>query len=180
MWLNLDFFVDEFEVAIFLRESRVRHSLLTRHKTFENLENPPNKSGVTEGATEGIGESAVNPDPSADAEIIIESDSDLEVGLRNIPQASEDVEEPRESGRSTSPRGARNQLVDEVNNATVDEKKLRFSTRYESFDICGWVLCLLITRKGNKARTSVPRAESRQPLMEEWISTQAQTAVDED
>ncbi|KAJ6187345.1 hypothetical protein N7519_002253 [Penicillium mononematosum] len=149
---------DDFEVAIFLRESRTRHSLLTRNKTFHgkerqarNLKLELNQEHVSE-------DTAANPVNSGDGEIMIESDSEPDLELHNIPESADEV--PEDTGS--------------------DEKKLGFSTHYESFNIYGWVLCLLITRKGDKTRPSAVASESnRQPLMEEWISTQAQASVDE-
>ena len=54
-----------------------------------------------------------------------------------------------------------------------DKKKLALKTTYEGFSIWGWVLCLLVTRKGGprKRRTE---GNAGQALMEEWISTQQQ------
>lgn len=165
---------DEFEVAIFLRESRTRHSLLTRQKTFEQ---PGKKGNATTDINTGkeLSESATDSSKPIDVEVIPDSDDEPEFDLRNIPQAQD---EPEES--EPSPRRKKRRLQTESPEAEdKDEKKLGFNTHYESFNICGWVLCLLITRKGDRARAS-EATEPKQPLMEEWISTQAQTAVDED
>ncbi|KAJ5574255.1 uncharacterized protein N7459_008682 [Penicillium hispanicum] len=171
---------DEFEVAIFLRESRTRHSLLTRHKTFQQPASRNNAADAVN-SEEDLGTSSGDPVPIDDTEIIIESDSDPELDLRNIPRAGEDAMDPEEGNRPANRRRKRGQASQlEVNDETGDEKKLGFSTHYESFNICGWVLCLLVTRKGDRARASVVTAEPKQPLMEEWISTQAQTSIDED
>lgn len=151
--------LDEFEVAIFLRESRTRHSLLTRNKTFHGNDQTIVKPEEGEGII-NLG--------STEDEIMIESESEAD-GLHDIRGADE-AEENAPGKRSQKTAGKQ---ADNVN----EEKKLRFNTHYESFNICGWVLCLLITRKGDKAK---PSAEPKQPLMEEWISTQAQTSLDED
>lgn len=161
-------------MAIFLRESRTRHSLLTRQKTFQQ---PGKKGDVTTGTKPGKGLSGSATDSSrpTDIEVIPDSDDEPEFDLHDIPQAAEnEAEESRSSSRSRRKRVEVESPVPEEG----DEKKLGFSTHYESFNICGWVLCLLITRKGDRARSSA--TEPKQPLMEEWISTQAQTAVDED
>lgn len=164
---------DEFEVAIFLRESRTRSSLLTRNKTFHGhgvqSENPDAESK--------LGDDTENPAGSTIDEIMIESDSEPE-GLHDIPESTGDeaLASARPKRKSQSKAGGA-QLEE---NTGSDEKKLRFSTHYESFNICGWVLCLLVTRKGGKAKPSAATAETpRQPLMEEWISTQAQASVDD-
>lgn len=59
-----------------------------------------------------------------------------------------------------------------------DKKKLRFQTTYQGFSIWGWVLCLLVTRKGgpSKKRTDT---NAGQALMEEWISSTQQQEEDE-
>jgi len=142
-------------VAIFLRESRTRHSLLTRNKTFHE------PSGQQKPPADAAG--------SADAGIVLESDSEPDVDLQDIPQAMGDDDRSDEKPAQTE------------DTAGDDEKKLRFSTHYESFNICGWVLCLLVTRKGDQTSTRTAGSEDhRQPLMEEWISTQAQGSVGED
>ncbi|CAI7665121.1 unnamed protein product [Penicillium bialowiezense] len=164
---------DEFEVAIFLRESRTRSSLLTRNKTFHG-------HGVQSeypDAESKLGDDTENPAGSANDEIMIESDSEPE-GLHDIPESTGDeaLVSARPKRKSQSKAGG----VQLEENTGSDEKKLRFSTHYESFNICGWVLCLLVTRKGGKAKPSAATAETpRQPLMEEWISTQAQASVDD-
>lgn len=58
-----------------------------------------------------------------------------------------------------------------------DKKKLGFKTTYEGFSIWGWVLCLLVTRKGG---TSKKKTENNagQALMEEWISSTQQQEED--
>lgn len=122
-------------------------------------------------------------DPTADpanpavAEVIIESDEEPEVDLHNIPQAAEDDE--AENISSHRRKKAAETIQAENEEPEAEEKKLRFTTHYESFNICGWVLCLLITRKGDKARQTAATGP-KQPLMEEFISTQAQTVLDED
>ncbi|KAJ5327528.1 uncharacterized protein N7506_010630 [Penicillium brevicompactum] len=164
---------DDFEVAIFLRESRTRHSILTRNKTFHGHgtqdKNPDSVSGP--------GDDTENPTGSTNDEIMIESDSEPE-GLHDIPESTGD-EAPASARpkRKSKLKAGGVQLEEDTG---TDEKKLRFSTHYESFNICGWVLCLLVTRKGGKAKSSAATAETpRQPLMEEWISTQAQASVDD-
>lgn len=157
-------------MAIFLRESRTRHSLLTRQKTFDE---PERKDTGAEESGNNVIESSAGP---ADAEVIIESDDEAMVDLQQIPQASEEdnADEPK---RSSGRRARKPKANDED---TTDEKKLGFSTHYESFKTYNWVLCLLITRKGDRARKNAVTEQPKQPLMEEWISTQAQTAIDED
>ncbi|KGO77269.1 hypothetical protein PITC_092290 [Penicillium italicum] len=172
---------DDFEVAIFLRESRTRHSLLTRNKTFHGKENRVQDWSVEVKAYHVSGDTPANPVNSTDGEIMIESDSEADLELNNIPESADEV--ALGNGRRSSKRiqTTREDQVPSGDTTGSDEKKLRFNTHYESFNIYGWVLCLLITRKGDKTRTGAVVSESnRQPLMEEWISTQAQASVDDE
>jgi hypothetical protein len=151
---NVSVCVEDFEVAIFLRESGTRHSLLTKQKAFgKQGRMKSNSSKLTGADTAGI---------------MIESDDEdathLEVNLGDIPEVTEKTVEIEMQEEDT-------------------EKKLQLETSYEGFGIWGWVLCLLVTRKrGNKARTGAAAAgaASGQALMEEWMGTQMQAALDED
>jgi hypothetical protein len=59
-----------------------------------------------------------------------------------------------------------------------ENKKVGFKTTYEGFGIWGWVLCLLVTRKGVANRRQTDK-DAGQALMEEWIaSTQEQEEED--
>ncbi|KAF7506342.1 hypothetical protein GJ744_011808 [Endocarpon pusillum] len=50
-----------------------------------------------------------------------------------------------------------------------DKKKLGLKTTYEGFSIWGWVLCLLVARKGGPSKRRTENVAG-QVLMEEWIS----------
>ncbi|OOQ83028.1 hypothetical protein PEBR_38344 [Penicillium brasilianum] len=166
---------DEFEVAIFLRESRTRHALLTRNKTFHDPNSKKNKKLKAEPGEDLTGASAGSAQ-SVRAEVILDSDdSEAEVDLREIPEAGGEDNGPE---TVTIPEIAMEAQPGEE--AAGDEKKLRFSTHYESFNITGWVLCLLVTRKGDRSQGYTATSDPKQPLMEEWISTQAQTGLGED
>ena len=110
--------------------------------------------------------------------MLIREESDDEADLMpldKIPSASDgadDDERPKKLGRN----GAHMQVAE----ADVDEddkKKLAFKTTYEGFSIWGWVLCLLVDRKGGPGKKdSEPDAQA---LMAEWItSTQLQPEDD--
>lgn len=177
----LTHYLDEFEVAIFLRESRTRHSLLTRNKTFQGKENKVQDLEMEVKPDHASGDMAANPVNSTDGEIMIESDSEPDLELHNIPESEDEVALGNGRRSSKRSRTTKEDWATPEDTTGSDEKKLRFSTHYESFNIYGWVLCLLITRKGDKTRPSAAVSESnRQPLMEEWISTQAQASVDDD
>ncbi|KAJ0413815.1 hypothetical protein BJY00DRAFT_49901 [Aspergillus carlsbadensis] len=156
---------DDFEVALFLRESRTRHSLLTRQKNFQE---PEKRARI--GANSGNGEQPVG-------EILVESDSESGLNINTIPQAGHEVEDSTSEGRA--PERKKDEPLQEE--TAVDDKKLRLSTNYEGFNIYGWILCLLVTRKGDKGRAKTAASEpKRQVLMEEWISTQAHGDLDEE
>ncbi|KAE8357272.1 hypothetical protein BDV27DRAFT_91303 [Aspergillus caelatus] len=171
---------DDFEVSLFLRESRTRHSLLTRHKEFDEPDNASSRK-------EGVGNPPRPTEGSsgtADAGILVESDSESDIDLRDIPQATAENDKKGKRQRdvdgavdtTVNPRASKRRKDEEP-----DDKKLRFRTNYEGFNIYGWMLCLLVTRKGDKIRVSTGSSEStRQALMEEWMSTQAQGDVDEE
>lgn len=148
---------------------------MTRHKTFEDTGDTPDIP-------------VIRAERSGD-KILVESDSETDTDLRRIPQANTsdangkrrrevDVQSP--GGQRTSKRQKETDSPLEDHNADGDDKKLRFRTQYEGFNIYGWVLCLLVTRKGDKATRPAASDTSRQALMEEWISTQAQGDLDED
>ena len=62
---------------------------------------------------------------------------------------------------------------DEVETFQDDKKKLRFNTTYDGFNIWGFVLCLLVERKGAQGKMNLgDGVGNSQALMEEWISTQ--------
>ena len=164
--------VDEFEVAIFLRESRTRHSLLTRQKTFQEPDDTHTKTGTADAPTGGTAQSG----------ILVESDSE-DTDLHNIPEAASDGEEGAQSDNSQENRPIKRRKGKEPSrprDPDTDDKKLGFRTNYESFNIYGWVLCLLVTRKGERAKAPAPSEPPRQALMEEWMSTQAQGDLEDE
>lgn len=183
--------VEEFEVALFLRESRTRHSLLTRHKEFGEEEEGGYavRRGMGGGSDSG----------AARGGILIESDEEEGLEMRDIPQASGDDDDDDNAAGGKRQRDdadwqsddspeRRRTLKRRKDEGTLsrdaddgDDKKMRFRTNYEGFNIYGWVLCLLVTRKGDKTGTRAAPAEpGRQVLMEEWISSQAQGDLPEE
>ena len=208
--------LDEYEVAIFLRESRTRHSLLTKHKVFQNdpAKTKTHANSNTAGSTTGTGD------------VLVESDSESELQLRDIPQASakdggdngdgdvevdgtarsrnrtqeavvieddsdgddDDGDDSSNGNQRASKKRRTNELRDEsemnLSSEAGEDKKLRFHTDYENFNMCGWVLCLLITRRDVKGKSRASNvsedSSNRQALMEEWISAPADGNRDED
>jgi len=139
---------------------------LKRHKNFDE---PGNKSKRT-GYLAGKG-------GQPDTGILVESDSESELNINTIPQAGSEEED----GPSEGKRKKRKRDESLPESPEHEDKKLRFRTNYEGFNIHGWMLCLLVTRKGDKGKARVEAAEpKRQVLMEEWISTQAQGDLGEE
>jgi hypothetical protein len=114
---------------------------------------------------------------------MIDSDDEAAIDLADIPEAtSVDTSNDRSKRRrqsndqnSASKRSKTNEDNIPGDLGAEDDKKLRLATTYEGFSIWGWVLCLLVTRRGEKKRLSNTASEAPgQGLMEEWISTQVQ------
>lgn len=184
---------DEYEVAIFLRESGTRHSLLTRQKMFGNdstarTETKGNSTKLSEANRQAA--ATVSDDPA----IMVESDDDdnHDANLNEIPLA--DPSEPENlssisttstSKRSRQPRDSDKGNVDNTG-MYAEEKKIGFDTQYEGFSIWGWVLCILVSRRNQshrqqgKSQTGGSNGVSGQALMEEWISTQVQADFDDE
>lgn len=168
--------IDDFEVAIFLRErdQQSRHAILTRQKLFHGASTKTDALPTIE-----------RNEPS----VLIESDSEPDVGLQDIPEVSADAGEDGGTDSSDEEsRPKRRKIAPEE--AQTDDKKLGFNTKYDGFSVYGFVLCLLVARKGERAaavtastsRPGTPAASdtTRQALMEEWISTQAPGVLDDD
>jgi len=148
---------DDFEVSIFLREIGTRHSLLTKDKTFRDKGQIASNSSKLTGVE--------------DAPVIVRDESDDEpINLDEVPNTREP-----EAGDSRSP-SADPASESDVEEGTDEKKKLGLKTSYEGFSIWGWVLCLIVKRKGGSGKqNSLQSGGTGQALMEEWIaSTQAQ------
>ncbi|KAJ9227577.1 hypothetical protein DTO169C6_218 [Paecilomyces variotii] len=181
---------DDFEVAIFLRQSGTRHSLLTRQKTFAEAKKIESNSNKLTGTEDSPIE--VRDESDAARHVIADSDGEPELDLHDIPEASQAEEENRSKRRRTltvsddpsdvqQPAVKRKRRQDDDDAGSEDEKKLGMITTYEGFNIWGWVLCLLVTRKGERARTNNLAPETTgQQLLEEWISSQAPGGVDDE
>lgn len=176
---------DDFEVAIFLRESGTRHSLLARHKTFGGTGRiKRNSKKLTGGDSSGPGE--LSP------QILVESDEEPAGIPTTVPESlavddQDDSSRKRRQphgeapGQSPNKRNKTDGSIPKEDSAQEDDKKLPFTTHYEGFSIWGWVLCLLVTRKDSRKRQeNVPSAATSQALMEEWISTQVQPDLEDE
>jgi hypothetical protein len=128
-----------------------------KHKTFED------KARIQSNSTRLTGSTA--------ATNIVNEDSDEETLLDRIPAHTgdelEEIDKPdgqefRDNGGSI--------LAD-------DKKKLGFKTTYDGFSIWGWVLCLIVERKGGPGKKD--SGVNAQALMQEWIAS-TQQAQDDD
>jgi hypothetical protein len=141
---------DDFEVAIFLTEIGTRHALLAKIKTFEQ------KPRIKSNSNKLLG--------GQDRPMTINEESDDEgVKLHDVP-ARIDVDSDDDD-------------IDLADNE--DKKKLGFTTSYDGFNIWGFVLCLLVERKGGPGKKGQSKGtENAQGLMEEWIATQREQEDD--
>lgn len=148
---------DDFEVSVFLTEITTRHSLLVKNKIFKDKAATKSNSSKLTGPRAGP--------------LVINEDSDEETALDRIPtHTGEDFEEiERPDGQDFKDSGG-NVLDD-------DKKKLGFKTTYEGFSIWGWVLCLIVERKGGPGKKEA--GGNAQALMQEWIAS-TQQAQDDD
>jgi hypothetical protein len=151
---------EDFEVSIFLTEVGVRHALMIKNKTFR--EHDPIKSNSDRLL------SATNKP------VTIQEDSDDDnVHMSDIPSAV-NVDEDAGSSEDFRPRAPSN------NGPTEDDKKkMGFTTSYTGFNIWGFVLCLLVERKGGPGKKPQGKGDGHaQALMEEWIATQREQIND--
>jgi hypothetical protein len=167
---------------------------VTRQKTFKDQAQEVTNAQVNELKDSGDSPIHIPDESEPGVSVLVESDEEPQINLRDIPDATEGVEDDRPARCRRRPRGAGVETPDDGSHpskrkkaepssvplGTEDQKKLSLQTAYEGFTIWGWILCLLITRKGGKASDGKATAGSTGPaLMEEWISTQALQDYDE-
>ena len=144
---------DDFEVSIFLTEVGTRHALMVKQKTFSDREPIKSNSNKLTGH-------------AADPVMIREESDDDDLEISDIPAARDgDGSDPEDDFE----RGPDRQ---------DDKKKLGFNTTYDGFNIWGFVLCLLVERRGGPGNKSNAGGGHAQALMEEWISTQQEQKDD--
>lgn len=131
---------------------------MTKSKTFKNEEK------ITSNANKLTG-TDIEP-------VVLRAESDDEddvMPLDRIPSAQDEAEDGDRPGKQTRNIGSKPLAEDEEE----DKKKLGFNTSYQGFSIWGWVLCLLVDRKGGPGKKL--SSSDGQALMAEWItSTQLQ------
>ncbi|KAF2151921.1 hypothetical protein K461DRAFT_294787 [Myriangium duriaei CBS 260.36] len=169
---------DDFEVSIFLTETSTSHALMTKSKTF--AEKPRLKGGNKMGIQRYMGGGGGEDEPvDVDSVVLREEDED-EVNLMDIPAApaegttgevidvssGEEQAGPVWKGKKRKRGGAEV----EVDADEDKKKKLGLRTGYEGFSIYGRILCLIVKRKGVKARGD--RIAGGSEMLENWVSTQ--------
>ncbi|KAF2717602.1 hypothetical protein K431DRAFT_288392 [Polychaeton citri CBS 116435] len=188
---------EDFEVSIFLQEHSSRHSLLTKRKEFGEKKERLRSNG--KGLAGWIGGRGGEQDPVV---LVEEPEGGNIVDLRDIPEAKDgkgddealfvsssdeegDVAKtnapPRKRRRRNDPQATTEENSDATDGADGgdDKKKLAMSTTYDGFSIYGWILCLVVKRRGVRqplGRDSEPIGGSQ--MMEQWVSTQAAQEAD--
>nr|KMM69111.1 hypothetical protein CPAG_05433 [Coccidioides posadasii RMSCC 3488] len=185
---------DDFQVSIFLRETGTRHSITTQRKTFGDGGRISSKSNKLTGNSDDP--IHIPDDSEQPVHPLLVEEEDSPVNLHDIPEAQPDdvgSEQPvrrrrrqrramaaaeDEDGAPMRPsKRARAETPTEA--IAHDEKKLAMTTTYEGFDIWGWILCLLVSRRDRTKAAPASGESSNQALMEEWICTQAPQEYDE-
>lgn len=162
---------DDFEVAVFLTETSVRHSILKKEKNVRVKAEMQRRSGSTDG---NLAETREEP-------VLVDEGAAGAVKLRQ--ESSQDGEDVRSGDIPTqnerSPAGNQEGLFvsdDEDDDSatppppdTDDKKKLALDTTYDGFSIYGRILCLVVKRKMGSKGT--PAGGSGQATIEDWISS---------
>ena len=182
---------DDFEVSIFLTEVSTRHSLLTKQKQFSDK--PKMKSNSSK--LTGWLEKGTDVEP-----VTIREESDDEAGpsLADYPEVDAEAPEvgSKRKGKTTivvnedisddegfqtqgSPATKRRRKAEAEAEAESeaaaeedDKKKLSMKTAYDGFSIYGRILCLVVKRKGVKARPSGIADGGGQMMLENWVCPQ--------
>lgn len=151
---------DDFEVSIFLTEVGVRHALMIKNKTFRDQDPiKSNSNRLLGGSTEPV--------------TIHEESDDENMNMSDIPSAINVDKEEDGNGDMRSRR------LSDTGPTEDDKKKMGFTTSYSGFNIWGFVLCLLVERRGGPGKKAHGKSDGHaQALMEEWISTQREQIDD--
>ncbi|EEH04677.1 conserved hypothetical protein [Histoplasma capsulatum G186AR] len=187
---------DDFEVSIFLRAGGTTHSIITKLKSFDDQ--PPKIQSNSRKLT-GTDDTPIpiTDDSLTISTILPESDEETPINLQDIHAADEGIQ-----SSTSRRRRRRGDCTESDSNAETDndgedthvtkrkkpqvepipepqDKKPRLTTSYKGFIIGERILCLLIARKGDRARSNPDTVPAGQALMEEWISTQAPQEFEE-
>ncbi|KAF2223708.1 hypothetical protein BDZ85DRAFT_311759 [Elsinoe ampelina] len=167
---------EDFEVALFLTEGGSRHAILRKEKSFA----PGGKGRLGGGRRMGVG----NAGGEGGEAVVVREESDGEDGLgrrlEDIPLRGQEGEgdggvvevssDEEGVGIGRGRKRKRGVVQEEDGEGEEDKKKLGLKTQYEGFSIYGRILCLIVKRKGVKARAEAPANSSQ--MLENWVSTQ--------
>lgn len=160
---------DDFEVSIFLTESGGSHALMTKSKDFDEGGRTRLRGGERMGVASGMG-GREDPVVVGDGDVLREEDEDDEVRLEDIPAVGQTIEIGSDEEEETGARAGRKRKREEGVGGADDKKKLGLRTAYEGFNIYGRILCLVVKRKGAKAKGALANGSSE--MLENWVSTQ--------
>jgi hypothetical protein len=189
---------DDFEVSLYLTELSARHSLLTKHKHFEDKPRiRSNSNKLTNWLTTGTSEKPLEIADGDDTPIVIREESDGDdLDMADVPEVAVGELESRPHQRASN-RARRSRIADPLfvnessdseedafqtqrdaaeqeEDAADDKKKLSMSTVYDGFSIYGRILCLVVRRTGTiPAGAETNPLASSQQMLENWVSTQA-------
>jgi hypothetical protein len=192
-------------VSIFLKETSTRHSLLTKQKiagdkprlkstgnkltSWMNTKDDPitieadapaprilqeedNEEHLIELASippPVTGNKRKTPDPEEDDALFVSSsDEETFATQRAAPRKRRRVDDAQATDDEGPEAGGDD-----------DKKKLTLNTSYDGFSIYGRILCLIVTRKGQKKDSGAKGSVADTPalggsqMMEQWVSTQA-------
>ncbi|GAB7358507.1 hypothetical protein MBLNU230_g2570t1 [Neophaeotheca triangularis] len=191
---------EDFEVAIFLKETSTRHSLLTKRKEFagEGKRLKGNGKGLAGWLNKGS-EGPIVVDDDEVPEVLREESGEKpmdeipEMGDENVAGgkrkagadgdedalfvSSSDEEffqtqrESRANKRQKRAKGSETAPAEPEPEPEDDKKKLGMNTSYDGFSIYGRILCLIVKRTGKKTAPAGAPAGGSQ-MMEQWVSTQ--------
>ncbi|KAL8792275.1 MAG: hypothetical protein Q9195_005154 [Heterodermia aff. obscurata] len=183
---------NDFEVAIFLTETKSVHAILKKEKRAKS-EKP--RLGTTERRMTGLGteDTPLEVGDKDDVALVREeSPDDTGIHMDEIPVAGEEsgndsqrlqhddegslfVSDGSDDERTTG--GSRRTRVIKEESVALgppagedDKKKMALDTTYDGFTIYGRILCLVVKRRGT-ARATELAGGAGQAMMEEWISS---------
>lgn len=191
---------DDFEVAIFLKDTSTRHSLLSKSKTF--ADKPRLKSNGAKNLTGYMRDDPINIDGDEEIpEVLREEGAEEVVALHDIPEktngkrksAGEDEDDAlfvsssdeeffatqRANPKPAKKRRKKDEPIEEPEPEVEeqdDKKKMMMDMNYDGFSIYGRILCLIVTRKGRRdpGATTATAPVGGSQMMEQWIGTQAE------
>ncbi|KAL8850978.1 MAG: hypothetical protein Q9221_004061 [Calogaya cf. arnoldii] len=181
---------DHFEVTVFLTEISSRHAILHKEKRAKT-EKPRLGTSHPRLTGEGTRDVPVQIEATADPVVVREESQEEKImNLADIPAADEEQirtsasaedatlfvsdasehESNDETPRMRKTLQRHDESPSDVDPPTDDKKKIGMNTSYDGFSIYGWILCLVVKRRGN-VKGKDPARGVGQAMMEEWIAS---------